>query len=112
MIKTLSYLTLKEFNKTKLDNLFLYATLIVPSFIAMTLFSLWIILIFGSYFSSKRLTGKGDFAGLLAASSFIVTIVAFGFNLVGGLVNLEIMVICFSITIVSLIFLMFSRREN
>ncbi len=108
-IITKAYLTFQEYNVTEPSGLFTYPAEVVPQFIPMVLFALFSITLMATFFSQKRLSGKGDFFASFAVAGYFVSIVAFFMTLVDGLINLPTLVICFSIALVGSIFLLIGK---
>ncbi len=106
-----TYRTFAEWNKTGLDEMFVYASDVVPAFTPFLLFSLFIIITFGSYFSSKRLSGDGDLPASFAVAGFVTFIVALVMSLIPGLISTLYVVITIIITILGVMFLYFSKRR-
>lgn len=105
----MAFETFNEFNKTGLDQLFVYSAKIVPSFIPLMLFSLFIITFFATFFTKQRLTGRGDAPSSFAASSFLITIIAVLMMLVDNLISTQTVVICFAVSLISVIWLYIAR---
>jgi len=105
-----AYQTFTEFNRTDVAGLFLYPASVVNIFIPMVLFTLYIIVLLATYFSSKRLTGRGDFFASLAVAGYFTTIIAFVMSLVSGLVNITTLVVCIIAAIVGTTLLLISKR--
>jgi hypothetical protein len=106
----MTYNTLTNFTNASgsngLDQTFLYVTSIVPSFVPLMLFAVWIISSIGTYFGQTAIKGEGNFWGCLAVGSWFTLIVAFIMSLVPNLVTGYTMGICFIVSIVtSIIFL-------
>lgn len=96
-------------NTTNLDNLFVYVAEVVPIFFPMMFFSLFIIILVGTYFSQSRTTGRGDFGGSFAVASFITAGIAFAVNLIDGVVDGVTIGILSSLVIIGIIFLFINK---
>jgi len=96
-------------NTTNLNNLFVYVAEVVPIFFPMMFFSLFIIILVGTYFSQNRLTGRGDFGGSFAIASFITAGIAFAVNLIDGVVDSVTLGILCSLVIIGIIFLFINK---
>ena len=99
-------------NRTGLDSLFIYVAQTVPIFFPFMLFSLWIIVLAGTYFSASRLFGKSDFAGSFAVASFITMIAGFTLNLIDNLIDLYTLSILVAINVIGIIFLYVNTRPR
>jgi len=109
----MTYETINERNLSAgVGELLLYTADIVPSFIPLTLFSFFIIISMGSYFSKIRLTGSGNFPASLAVASYLTTILAFSLSLIDGLMNITTLVICVTISGFSTLLLLFTKDKN
>lgn len=71
-----------------------YVASIVPEFFPFLLFCLFLVFAIGSYLIQKRTTGKGNFFSSLSAASYITTLIAFVMNMIDGLINLYVLVVC------------------
>ena len=78
----------------------------------MLLFSLFIIILLGTFFSSKRLGNDGDFAASFAVAGFITAIVAIVLSLMPGMIDTYVTVITFIVAIIGVMFLYFSKRRG
>lgn len=105
----MAYQTFQEYNQTGLDGLFTYAASTVPSFIPLLLFALFSITLLATYFSQKRLTGRGDFISSFATSGYLTVIVAFFMSLVEGLINRATLIMTVAVAIIATILLLTSR---
>jgi|SRR3989304_8415621 len=103
--------TWNEFNKTGIDNLFVYVTSINSSFIPTFLFMLALLITLGTYFGTKKFSGQGDFYASLVTGLFLATITSYLMNLKEGFVNLYINAVFTVLFLVSLI-LLFVTRER
>lgn len=103
--------TIQEFNVTTLDGLFIYVMTISPVFVPIMLFSIFMVVALGTFFSQQRLTGRGDFAASFATAGWFVTIISAGIlSLVSNLVNVTTLVVCVSVSIIGTIILLYSDR--
>jgi uncharacterized membrane protein YiaA len=105
------YQTFAEWNKTGLDQMFVYASNTVPIFTPLLLVSFFLVALFGSFFSSKRLSGDGDFAASFAVAGFLTFLVSVVMSLIPGLISTRIVVICLLVLIVGVLILFFSERR-
>ena len=106
----MTYETFTEFNDSSIAGLFLYPAQVVPAFVPLILVSLFLVALMTTYFSQRRLTGRGDFTSSFAVSGYFVTVVAFIMSLITNLVNIITVTICLSISIVGTILLLISKR--
>ena len=108
------YQTLTQFqNVTGTEGLaavFVYSATIVPIFIPLVLFALFIVTCLASYFIPKSTTGKGNFPASFAAAGYFIAIVAFTMNLVDGLINLQTLVICLVVAVIGTAWLLLSKE--
>jgi predicted PurR-regulated permease PerM len=61
---------------TGLSGVFGYVAYIVPNFTSILLFSLFIIIFLGSYYSQLRTRGFGDWLGSFAVASVIIAVLS------------------------------------
>ena len=102
----MAYQTFQEYNQTDLTGLFTYPASVVPAFTPLILFALFLISLLASYFSQKRLTGRGDFMASFAVAGFFTAIVAIIMSLVPGLINMLTLVTCIIVAIIGVILLL------
>ena len=111
----MAYRTYASWNKSGLDQLFVYAANIDNGvgilFISLLLFSVFMITLLGSYFSSRRMSGDGDFAASFAAAGFLTFIIALIMTLIPGFINMTTVVITLIVAIIGVLFLYFSKRR-
>jgi hypothetical protein len=108
----MTYQTLDNINTTAgVHTIFQYAVQEVPILTPLILFAFFTIACIGSYYSSIRLTSKGDFPASFAAAGFITSIVAVMFTLIPGMINIQTLVITFAVGILGVVWLFFSRKE-
>jgi len=107
----MAYETFTEFNSTGLAGLFLYPANVWGGFIPLILFALFAITFMSTFFSQKRLIGKGDFIASFAVASYFVAIVAFVMSLTDGLINITTVVVCVVLTIIGTI-LLFTGKDR
>jgi uncharacterized membrane protein YiaA len=97
-------------NSTGLEGMFQYAASTVNLFIPLLLFAVFIIALLGTYFSSKRMNGRGDFWSSMVAASFMTSVLSVLLSLVPALINPGVIVICISIFVVSVTILFVTRE--
>ena len=92
--------------------LFQYSADIVPIFIPLLMFAMFIIVLMGSYFTQRRLTGKGDFPASFSVAGFILVVMTFVLSLIPNLVNDFLLIIAVVIALLGMVWLYLSRRES
>ena len=107
----MTYTTIREFNITGIEGIFLYAAEIVPAFIPMLLLAVFIITLFGTFFSQKRLTGNSDFLSSFAVAGWFTTVIAFILSLTPNLVNIYVITVCITVAIIGTILLLTSGER-
>jgi len=107
-----AYLTIADYNISSADQYFGYVATVVPIFIPLMLFSLFIIISLATYFSKKRLTGFGDFPASFAVAGFVTTITAVLLSLFSNVINPLTIGICIIVTVIGVIWLFFSRESS
>jgi hypothetical protein len=108
----MAYTTFHEFNQTGMSGLLLFAQHTWSGFIPLLLFVFFSIIMLATYFSQRRLTGKSDFVGSLAAASYATTVLAFVLSLIDGLINLYTLSFCIIISILATFFLLTSKESS
>lgn len=104
--------TFNQFNKTGLDGMLTYVAHVEPIFIPMVLFGFFIIVLVGSFYSSKRLSmGGGDFSVAFAVAGFTTFLVSLVMTLIDGLINPFTVIICLIVAMLGVLFLFFSKKE-
>ena len=78
-----------------LGAIFTYVANIVPLFIPLVLFALFVITGVGSFMFQERVKGRGDLPASFAAASVLVALTSFMFTLIDGLISTTVVVICF-----------------
>ncbi len=106
-----TFQTFSEFNKTGLDNTFLYVAATSNIFIPLVLFGFFVIILIGSFYSARRMGGEGDFPASFAVAGFTTFLVALVMTLIDGLINNFTVVICLIVVLVGILFLFFSKKE-
>lgn len=108
----MAYTTPEQFGVESLGDLFAYAAYTVPILPSLILFGFMITLTLGIYFSQKRLDRQGYFIGAFAASAFVTSILAIMGSLITGFINATTVIITIVIAFVSVLFLLWSRKDN
>lgn len=83
----------------------------VPNLMPGILFMLWIVIAGSGFFSQQRRVGKGNLPMWLAVSSFITTSSAFMLFLYNGLISLQTLVVCVSVTMLCALWFLFSNTD-
>lgn len=108
----MAYTTIDQTNVTGIEGLFTYVAQVVPIFIPLLLFAVFMITMLGSFFSQKRLEGKSDFLSSFAVAAWFTTIIAFVLSLVPNLVNLLTISVCIVTSVISAILLLTSGDRS
>jgi hypothetical protein len=106
-----AYQTFQEFNQTDLAGLFLYPANTWGGFIPLVLSGLFIIVMLSTFFSQRRLTGKGDFFASFAVAGFFTAIIAYLMTLIDGLISTFTLTITIVVAILGVILLFVSREK-
>ncbi len=107
------YQTFQEFNQTGLAGLFKYPAEIVPLFVPLLLFSLFMIAFLGTFFSGARVAGRGgDFFASFAVASFFIAIMSMLMTLMDGFINTATVVICIGISVASALLLLVTKARD
>lgn len=94
-----------------LHNILVYVNTITNGmFTPLFLFSIFMIMTLGIYFSQQRLTGKNDFPVAFAGGSFLIFAISIVLSLVSGIINLLTMVVVVVVNVIAIIFLLTSER--
>ncbi len=104
-----AWMTFTEYNDTTVSGLFTYPAEIWAGFIPLTLFALFTIVMFSTYFSQRGLTGTGDFKSSFAVAGFFVAIISLVMTMVEGLIGIPTVVICITISIIGVLLLLPGR---
>lgn len=102
----MAFQRIDEFNITGIDGLFLYDATIVPAFIPLILFAVFVVTLLGTFFSQKRLTGDSDMISSFAVASWFTLIIGFVLNLITDLVNITVLSVMIALAIISAIMLL------
>lgn len=101
----MTYKTFQQYNQTDLAGLFTYPAEVVPVFAPLLLFALFMIALLGTYYSQKRLTGRGDFFSSFAVAGYFTAVIAIVMSLVDGLINTSVVVTAIVVAVIGTIFL-------
>lgn len=108
----MAFPTYEEANLTGLDGLLQYATDIVPIFIPIVLTGVFAIVLFGTYFSRRRLTGRGDFQASFAVASFVTAIIAYTMSLMPNVINTFTLVAVTGIAAIAVMVLWLAKERG
>jgi len=103
-----TYQTLQEFNQTGFSGILSYVANTVPIFTPMLLFSFFMVALFGSYFSQKRLLGRENFAASFAVAGYLTAIASYILMLLPNTINSLTVVVCTVVAIIGTIVLLTS----
>jgi len=114
----MAYQTLDNFSASSdiegLGMIFVYVATIVPIFIPLVLFALFIITGVGTFMFQEKFKGKGDIPASFAAASVLTALTAFIMTLVPGLMSgatgVLTLTITFVVAVISVIFLFISKE--
>lgn len=109
----MAYTELADFKNSSegLHVLFLYVADVVPIFIPMVLFSLFMIVMLATFYSQRRLAARGDFPSSFAVAGYVTTITAFIMTLVPNLIRTPTVIICLVISVAGTLWLFISRNR-
>lgn len=80
-------------------------------FVPLTLFTIFIVVALGTYFSSQKLSGEADFAASFAVGGFITVGAAFIMILIPGLITTLTVVVAVTVSVMGALWLFFSRQQ-
>lgn len=83
----------------------------IPQFMPMILLMVYVVIAGVGYFSQERREVRGNLAMWCAISGLITTTLSFILFLYNGLINIQTVVICVVVTILSVAAFLFSGRE-
>lgn len=107
------YQTFAQFNQSGLAGLLTYPAHIVPIFIPLVLFALFIVTLMGTFFSQQRLSTRGgDWVSSFAVACFFVGVIAYMMSLVEGLINLPTLTVAIGIGVLGLALLLYSKDRD
>jgi len=104
--------TFEEFNKTGIDNLFLYVAQSNSWFIPLILIGVFFIILISIYSGTKAYKGVGDITTSFVASSLITLLLTIILNMKEGLINQTIWIFVIGITAISVLILFFSGKRE
>jgi len=110
MINFLTYKTLEDINGTGIQGILQTASDAVPLLPAMILFSLFIVLSFGSMFYNTRKYGSAKMSSTFAVAGFVTMVVAVMMTLIPNFINTATVVTCIIIEI-AFVFWLYSSTD-
>ena len=107
----MTYASVTDYNLTSgFQVLFVYANDVTSGlFINMLLFSIWILIVVGSYYLQKTSTATGDISQSLAIGCFVTSVITILLSLITGLVPTLTISVVIAITILVILFFLFSK---
>ena len=106
------YQTLADFNVSAGPfRLFLYSAQIVPLFIPLVLFSFFVIIWWGVFFSKQRLSGKSSFPVAFAVAGYATLTLALALSLIPDLIPLYQIITCLVVSMLGTVWLMLSNKR-
>ena len=99
------YQTIGDFNATGIDGLFLYVANVVPIFMPLLLFGIFIVVFFGTLMN----TPGRNFQASFAVAGIITLLATFLLSLIAGLVNPIVLVVVFAVTVIGVIMLLLNK---
>ena len=106
----MTYQTLQDFNATGMDDVIVYVAQTVPLFVPFMLLIIYLIFTLGTYFGSRKFTGKGDIFASLTVAGFVTTALCVLMSIKEGLINNYYLLFVGTITIFSFVGLALSRE--
>ncbi len=98
-------------NSQGLDAMFIYVNEVTNGlFSSMLLFTLFMIIALGTYFSAKRTGGDGDFVASFAVAGYVTTGASFIMLLVPGLMTVPVALLALTVSIIGTVWLWFDKR--
>lgn len=95
-----------------ITTLFTYSADVVPAFVPLLLFAVFMIATIGSFFAQKRATGRGDFFGSFAVGSWLTAIIAIALSLVTDFITLPTLIVTIVLAILSTLALYVNRMNE
>ena len=104
--------SLPEFtNTTGMEEVLQYGSQQVPFLAPGILFLVYIVILVSGYFAQERKTGAGNFLMWASISGLITTTGAFMLFLYDNLINIQTIMICVVVTIISAFAFLINQRE-
>lgn len=98
-------------NTSGIEEVLQYGSQQVPILVPGLLFMIYIIILVSGYFSQERKTGQGNFLMWASIAGLITTSGAFMLFLYDNLVNMQTIMVCVVITIISAFAFLINQRE-
>lgn len=92
-----------------MQGLLTYGGEVVPSFIPLTLFAFFVIILLATYFSQRRFDGRGDFPASFTVAGFATAVLCTVFSLYDGLVDIMVLSATYGIAVVGVLWLLSTR---
>lgn len=105
-------MTYPNLNASNTQGLFQYVEQIVPSFSAWLIGAFWFIIFLFSYYSAIKMGRNPNAPVSVTAASFGAVILAVVLTMIPGFVPQTVLMVTFGIFAASVIWLMFSNRED
>jgi len=83
-----------------------------PILPAMILLMVYMITLLSSFFSQKRLTGRGNFGGSMAAAGILTFVVSIALSLIPNIISQTYVVISLVIAIIGVVILFVTKEES
>lgn len=107
------YKELSETNFSEgLYTMFQYVAEIVPIFFPLLLFCIFIVFSVSSFLIQKQQTGRSNFFSSMVVAGYLTTIISFVMNLIPGLINPIVPVICLVVSMIMTLIFFVSKRKN
>lgn len=106
----MAYQTITEYNATEITDVFVYTATVVPILIPLVLFAFFIIMLLGSFFAQKRLSGTSDFFASFAVAGYSTFVVSIVLSLADNLISTYIVVITLIVAVVGTVMLLLTRE--
>lgn len=106
------YPEISTINNSGLEGIFVYVNEVTSGlFSSMLLFTLFMIVAMGTYFSAQRTTGDGDFVASFAVAGYITTGAAFIMLLIPGLMTVPTALLALTVSVIGTVWLWFDKRS-
>lgn len=106
----MTYETLTERNITQVGDYFDYANDLTSGiFVSMFLFSFFMIILIGGYYTQKRLDGSANFLNNLVVASYLTTILSVLLSFIAGLIPATTIFICAIISVLTTLWLYYEK---
>lgn len=106
------YSNLSSINNSDFSGMFVYVNEVTNGlFSIMLLVAVFAVTVFGSFYSSRRLTGEGDFVASFAVGAYLTTGLGFLMLLIDGLMTVTVVLIALVLSIMGTVWLYFDKRS-